>query len=53
MFVRNRCYAIDSLREEAEMKECILVVDDDPEIVGAIAIALEREGYEEIGRAHV
>ena len=28
------------------MKECILVVDDDPEIVGAIAIALEREGYE-------
>ena len=27
------------------MNECILVVDDDPEIVGAIAIALEREGY--------
>lgn len=27
------------------MKETILVVDDDPEIVGAIAITLEREGY--------
>ena len=27
------------------MKECILVVDDDPEIVNAIAITLEREGY--------
>ena len=27
------------------MKETILVVDDDPEIVGAIAIVLEREGY--------
>lgn len=25
--------------------ECILVVDDDPEIVGAIAITLEKEGY--------
>ena len=27
------------------MNECILVVDDDPEIVGAIAISLEKEGY--------
>ena len=27
------------------MNETILVVDDDPEIVGAIAITLEREGY--------
>ena len=27
------------------MNDCILVVDDDPEIVGAIAITLEREGY--------
>ena len=27
------------------MNECILVVDDDPEIVGAIAITLERERY--------
>lgn len=27
------------------MNECILVADDDREIVGAIAIALEREGY--------
>ena len=27
------------------MNECILVVDDDPEIVNAIAITLEREGY--------
>jgi len=27
------------------MNDCILVVDDDPEIVGAIAIVLEREGY--------
>ena len=27
------------------MNECMLVVDDDPEIVGAIAITLEREGY--------
>ena len=27
------------------MNECILVVDDDREIVGAIAIVLEREGY--------
>ena len=27
------------------MNECILVVDDDPEIVGAIAITLEKEGY--------
>ena len=26
------------------MNECILVVDDDPEIVGAIAIVLEKEG---------
>ena len=25
------------------MNACILVVDDDPEIVGAIAITLERE----------
>jgi len=28
------------------MKECVLVVDDDPEIVAAIAITLEREGYQ-------
>ena len=28
------------------MNECILVVDDDPEIVGAISITLEREGYQ-------
>jgi len=27
------------------MKECILVVDDDPEIVAAIAITMEREGF--------
>lgn len=27
------------------MNECILVVDDDVQIVGAIAIVLEREGY--------
>ena len=27
------------------MNECILVVDDDPEIVKAIAILLEKEGY--------
>ena len=27
------------------MNECILVVDDDPAIVGAIAIILEKEGY--------
>ena len=27
------------------MNECILVVDDDVEIVGAIAISLEKEGY--------
>ena len=27
------------------MNDCVLVVDDDPEIVGAIAITLEREGY--------
>ena len=27
------------------MKECILVVDDDAEIVKAIAILLEKEGY--------
>ena len=27
------------------MNECILVVDDDPEIVNAIAITLEREGW--------
>ena len=26
-------------------KLTVLVVDDDPEIVGAIAITLEREGY--------
>ncbi len=28
------------------MNECILVVDDDPEIVNAIAITLEREGWQ-------
>ena len=28
------------------MNECILIVDDDPEIVNAIAITLEREGYQ-------
>ncbi len=28
------------------MNECVLVVDDDPEIVAAIAITLEREGYQ-------
>ena len=28
------------------MNECILVVDDDAEIVNAIAITLEREGYQ-------
>ena len=38
------------------MKECVLVVDDDREIVKAISILLEGEGYEvlkayEIGRA--
>ena len=27
------------------MNECILVVDDDAEIVKAIAILLEKEGY--------
>ena len=27
------------------MNECVLVVDDDPEIVKAIAIVLEKEGY--------
>lgn len=27
------------------MKPCVLVVDDDREIVGAIAINLEKEGY--------
>ena len=27
------------------MNECILVVDDDREIVKAIAILLEKEGY--------
>ena len=31
------------------MNACILVVDDDPEIVGAIAITLEREGYRVLG----
>lgn len=30
------------------MKECVLVVDDDREIVKAIAILLEKEGYEVI-----
>lgn len=46
-------------------RESILVVDDDREIVGAIAAALEKEGYQvlraydgleavdKIGRAHV
>ena len=34
------------------MNECILVVDDDREIVGAIAIVLEREGYT-VRRAYV
>lgn len=29
-----------------KMSECILVVDDDKEIVNAIAILLEKEGYE-------
>ena len=28
------------------VNECILVVDDDPEIVRAIAILLEKEGYQ-------
>ena len=28
------------------MEECILVVDDDKEIVKAIAILLEKEGYQ-------
>ena len=28
------------------MNECILVVDDDPEIVRAIAVLLEKEGYQ-------
>ena len=28
------------------MSECILVVDDDREIVRAIAILLEKEGYQ-------
>ncbi len=28
-----------------QMKECVLVVDDDREIVGAIALLLEDEGY--------
>ena len=27
------------------MKECVLVVDDDREIVKAIALLLEKEGY--------
>ena len=29
----------------SETRETILVVDDDREIVGAIAAALEKEGY--------
>ena len=39
--------AAGSGRESAEQTEgaALLVVDDDPEIVGAIAITLEREGY--------
>ena len=32
------------------MNECILVVDDDPEIVRAIAILLEKEGYQVLKR---
>ena len=28
------------------MHECVLVVDDDHEIVRAISIVLEREGYQ-------
>ena len=28
------------------MNECVLVVDDDREIVKAIAILLEKEGYQ-------
>ena len=28
-----------------DTKETVLVVDDDREIVGAIALALEKEGY--------
>lgn len=31
------------------MNACILVVDDDPEIVGAIAITLEREDRKSVG----
>jgi len=36
---------LQSAQGGIEMNACILVVDDDPEIVGAIAITLEREGY--------
>ena len=33
-------------RDENEMNECVLVVDDDREIVKAIALLLEKEGYQ-------
>ena len=32
--------------DENEMNECVLVVDDDREIVKAIALLLEKEGYQ-------
>ena len=32
-------------KENKEMNECVLVVDDDREIVKAIALLLEKEGY--------
>lgn len=35
-----------SLKEEFLMNECVLVVDDDKEIVKAISILLEKEGYQ-------
>lgn len=32
--------------DENEMNECVPVVDDDREIVKAIALLLEKEGYQ-------
>ena len=38
--------AAAGIRRRTTMNECVLVVDDDREIVKAIGLLLEKEGYQ-------
>lgn len=46
MRIQQKNFAVQGKGMEENMGECVLVVDDDREIVKAIGILLEGEGYE-------